>query len=151
MEFSAMNPSLQYFMASTFPLASYRVRMMTPENHVEWRETPHAHVFSADLPGVRKEDIRVEVEDSLYLIIRTENQATDEMREEEGGERPLMRRRRFMRKFRLPEGVNITQISAEFRDGVLSVNVPRLVSLRERFRVDPSDVPDCHELLAPAA
>ncbi|CAN6183565.1 unnamed protein product [Urochloa humidicola] len=43
-----------------------------PANHVSWEETAAAHLFSASLPGVRKEEIKVEVEDARYLVIRTE-------------------------------------------------------------------------------
>lgn len=64
--------------------------------------------------GVRKEDIKVEVEDSTYLIIRTE--AIDESRSPS---------KRFMRKFRLPGMVNVDGITAAYEDGVLRVSVPR--------------------------
>ncbi|KAJ1428749.1 HSP20-like chaperone [Sesbania bispinosa] len=109
-----------------------------PENYVHWTETPESHIFSADIPGVRKEELRVEVEDSRYLIIRTE--AVDESTE------PV---RRFERKFRLPGRVDVDGISAGYEDGVLTVTVPR--SLRRGFFIDPADVPDRLEVLARAA
>ncbi|RLN35678.1 hypothetical protein C2845_PM03G08510 [Panicum miliaceum] len=68
---------------------------------------------------MRKEDIRVEVEDARYLIIRTELAVTGA--EEEDG-----RRRRFDRKFRLPGMVDVDSISAEYTHGVLTVTVPRM-------------------------
>ncbi|KAI4298671.1 hypothetical protein L6164_032203 [Bauhinia variegata] len=110
----------------------------TPENHVHWTETPESHVFSADIPGVRKEELRVEVEDSRCLIIRTE--AVDEFTE------PA---RKFMRKFRLPDRVDLDTISAGYENGVLTVTVPR--SLRRGFYIDPADVPDQLEIPARAA
>ncbi|XP_021766900.1 18.8 kDa class V heat shock protein-like isoform X1 [Chenopodium quinoa] len=72
-----------------------------PENYVHWRETPDSHVFSADLPGVRKEDIKVELEDLKYLIIRTE-----------AGDNTVDPPRRFMKKFRLPGRIDLDGISA---------------------------------------
>ncbi|TVU38867.1 hypothetical protein EJB05_12262 [Eragrostis curvula] len=87
-------------------------------NHVNWEETAAAHLFSANLPGVRKEDIRVEVEDARYLVIRTELDAAAQQEEEE--------RRSFARKFRLPGMVDADGISAEYAHGVLTVTVPRM-------------------------
>ncbi|KAL6656632.1 hypothetical protein ACP70R_004412 [Stipagrostis hirtigluma subsp. patula] len=93
-------------------------------NHVSWEETAAAHLFSANLPGVRKEEVRVEVEDGRYLVIRTElGGAVDEVSEEGDGDR---RRRSFTRKFRLPAMVDVDGISAEYAHGVLTVTVPRM-------------------------
>ncbi|KAL0353247.1 UNVERIFIED_CONTAM: class V heat shock protein [Sesamum angustifolium] len=111
-----------------------------PENYVHWIQTPESHIYSADIPGVRKEEIRVEVEDSRYLIIRTEaaNESTEE---------PY---RSFNRKFRLPGQVDVDGISAEYVAGVLTVTVPRSF-VRRGFFIDPADMPDRMHHLARAA
>ncbi|CAN1196973.1 15.4 kDa class V heat shock protein [Linum perenne] len=109
-------------------------------NYVHWNQNPDSHVFSADIPGVRKEDIRVEVENSRYLIIRTE--AVD------GSNNPP--ERSFMRKFRLPDLVDVDGISAAYEDGVLKVTVPR-ASRRRGVVIDPADLPERMDRLAPAA
>ncbi|XP_057962030.1 15.4 kDa class V heat shock protein [Malania oleifera] len=136
MEFStSRHPSWPFLFTSPllFPF------QFTPENYVHWTETPEAHIFSADLPGLRKEEIRVEVEDSIYLIIRTE--AAGESTE------PA---RIFMRKFRLPGMVDIDNISAIHEDGILTVTVPRRF-VRRGFYIEPTDLPERPELLARAA
>ncbi|XP_062013466.1 15.4 kDa class V heat shock protein [Rosa rugosa] len=116
---------------------------LTPENYVHWTETPECHIFSADLPGVRKEEIKVEVEESIYLIIRTQRLDGD------GDEESTEARRTFTRKFRLPGMVDIERISAAYEDGVLTITVPR--SLRRSFFIEPADMPERLDVLARAA
>ncbi|XP_037480530.1 18.8 kDa class V heat shock protein-like [Triticum dicoccoides] len=89
-----------------------------PPNRVNWDETGAAHIYSADLPGVKKEEIRVEIEDGRYLVIRTELDAGDA--EVHG------RRGSFARKFRLPGMVNTDGITTDYARGVLTVTVPRM-------------------------
>lgn len=98
-------------------------------------------LFFNYLSGLRKEEIKVEIEDSIYLIIRTETT-------ERSPEPPV---RSFKRKFRLPESIDITGISAGYEDGVLTVTVPKVVLRRRSFFIDPSDVPESLQVLARAA
>jgi HSP20 family protein len=80
------------------------------------------------LLGVRKEEIRVEVEDARYLVIRTElADAAAAAAGAEGDDGVVGRGRRgFDRKFRLPGMVDVDGISAEYTHGVLTVTVPRM-------------------------
>lgn len=96
--------------------------------------------FLNDIVGVKKEDIRVEVEDSKYLIIRTEG-------ENETTEEPV---RCFMKKFRLPVMIDVNGISAGYEDGVLTVTVPRF-SAGRGFYIEPADVSEQLGVLARAA
>ncbi|KAK6124469.1 hypothetical protein DH2020_041790 [Rehmannia glutinosa] len=133
MEIPAFHPySRNYFFPSTY-LFPYH---FNPQNYVHWTQTPESHIYSADIPGVRKEEIRVELENSRYLIIRTE--AAEEAC------------RSFNRKFRLPARVDVNGISAEYVAGVLTVTVPRSLVGRGFF-IDPSDMPETVNLLARAA
>ncbi|PIA27461.1 hypothetical protein AQUCO_07700019v1 [Aquilegia coerulea] len=130
MEFSTFQPS-------SWPLFFNPPLIFSPyisaENYVQWSETPDSHIYTADLPGVRKEEIKVEVEDSIYLIIKTE---------------AVEPTKSFMRKFRLPSLINISGISAGYEDGVLTVTVPRS---RRGVHINPADLPDRHDIVAPAA
>ncbi|CAF1711127.1 unnamed protein product [Brassica oleracea var. botrytis] len=108
------------------------------ENRIRWSQSPDSHTFSVDLPGLRKEDIKVEIEDSIYLIIRTKTTEISQVRS-------------LKRKFRLPESIDMIGISANYEDGVLTVIVPKRVLLRRSFFIDPSDVPQSLHVLARAA
>ncbi|KAL6315997.1 hypothetical protein AAG906_014922 [Vitis piasezkii] len=91
---------------------------------VDWRETNNAHIIRADLPGVRKEDVKVQVEDGNMLQISGEK--TKE--KEESGERwHRIERQRgsFLRRFRLPENANTEGINCALENGVLTVTVPK--------------------------
>uniref|UniRef100_A0A0E0JDR6 SHSP domain-containing protein n=1 Tax=Oryza punctata TaxID=4537 RepID=A0A0E0JDR6_ORYPU len=94
---------------------------------VDWKETPTAHVFTADLPGVRKDQAKVEVEDGGVLVISGER-----MREEATGDGKNERWHhverssgKFQRRFRLPRGARVDQVSASMDNGVLTVTVPK--------------------------
>ncbi|KAL6847855.1 hypothetical protein ACP4OV_021983 [Aristida adscensionis] len=100
---------------------------------VDWKETPAAHVFRADLPGVRKEDAKVEVEDGGVLAI------SGERRREEAGEGEAWRvversSGRFRRRFRLPRGARLDRVSAAMEDGVLTVTVPKEEAKKPQVR-----------------
>ena len=91
---------------------------------VDLYETPDAFVLEADLPGVREEDIAVEVENS-DLVLRgwrslEQHHSDDRIHtmERSSGH--------FMRQMKLPESVEKDAIQAEFRDGVLRVILPKV-------------------------
>jgi HSP20 family protein len=80
-------------------------------------------MITADMPGIPKENVEVELQDGI-LHIRSK---VEEERKEEG--KAYIRRERryssFHRSFMLPEGVNEQSIEANMKDGVLSVKVPK--------------------------
>ncbi|KAL5814683.1 hypothetical protein ACOSQ4_025324 [Xanthoceras sorbifolium] len=80
---------------------------------VDWKVTPEAHLFKADLPGLKKEEVKVEVEDD-----RKEDKS-DTWHRVEGSSG------KFSRRFRLPENVNMDQIKACMENGVLTVTAPK--------------------------
>lgn len=85
-------------------------------------------VVRADLPGVRSEDVTLEV-DQNALVLRGERHQEHESREGD-----VQRSERtygsFYRAIPLPEGADVEQAKAEFRNGVLEIRVPAPQSVR---------------------
>ncbi|XP_071687563.1 17.3 kDa class I heat shock protein-like [Rutidosis leptorrhynchoides] len=91
---------------------------------VDWKETPEAHVFKADLPGIKKEEIKVEVEDGNVLQISGERNVEKEDKNDKW-HRVERSSGKFTRRFRLPENTNMDQIKAAMENGVLTITVPK--------------------------
>ena len=80
-------------------------------------------VLKADLPGLREEDVKIEVQDGT-LTIAGERKAENDQREH-GCYRIERSFGSFSRSLTLPDRVNTEAISAEFRDGVLELQIPK--------------------------
>ncbi|KAG2673312.1 hypothetical protein I3760_13G084200 [Carya illinoinensis] len=93
-------------------------------SRVDWKETPEAHVFKADLPGLKKEEVKVEVEDDRVLQISGERNVEKEDKNDTW-HRVERSSGKFLRRFRLPENAKMDQIKAAMENGVLTVNVPK--------------------------
>ena len=94
------------------------------------KELSKSYLFVIDMPGVKSGDLSVQVEDENVLVIsgerkRERDEASEEKKEEAGVKYLRMERRmgKFMRKFVLPENADLEGISAECKDGVLTVTV----------------------------
>ncbi|SFG90429.1 Hsp20/alpha crystallin family protein [Pontibacter chinhatensis] len=91
--------------------------------HVDACETEHGYEIEVALPGVKKEDITIDFQEGKLTI-------TGERRlekKEEGRRFHMMETQygSFSRSFFLPDNVNPDKITAEFRDGILLVDVPK--------------------------
>jgi HSP20 family protein len=89
---------------------------------VEVLEREGMIVVRADLPGVAKDDVSVEIEDGVVAISGERKTQTEEKREK------YFRSERsygsFCRSFRLPDGADASRAKASFKDGVLEVEIP---------------------------
>lgn len=89
---------------------------------VEMFERDGELVVRADLPGLKKEDVKVEFADD-GLTIEGERHSEHEEKSE-GYYRSERSYGNFYRRLPLPEGVNADNASASFRNGVLEITMP---------------------------
>lgn len=76
-------------------------------------------IVRADLPGLKKEDVKVNVQDAT-LIIEGERKVEEDVKKD-GFHRTERTYGTFFRSLALPEGVKLDKIDATFKDGVLEV------------------------------
>ncbi|KAL4302736.1 hypothetical protein GQ457_10G024520 [Hibiscus cannabinus] len=109
-----------------FPLpSSLNTQNSFVNARIDWKETPEAHVFKADLPGLKKEEIKVEIEEDRVLQISGERNVEKEDKNDTW-HRVERSSGKFMRRFRLPENVRMDQVKASMENGVLTVTVPKV-------------------------
>ncbi len=86
-------------------------------------ETDKDIVVKAELPGLKKEEVFVSIENNV-LMLRGERKFTDEVKRE-NFHRVERTYGEFLRSFTLPTFVDTTKILAEFKDGILMVTLPK--------------------------
>ena len=106
---------------------------------VEVFEREGTFIVRADLPGLTKDDVRVEITDDAVLI---EGERRSEHEERQGGMYHSERRYGlFRRQIPVPEGVNADQATATFKDGVLEITMPAPQRQTRRRRIAIQEAP----------
>lgn len=91
-------------------------------------ETADAYIVTAELPGVSRQQVRVEFHDGLLALQgrRDARVACEQYHQVERGHGE------FSRTFRLPSDVDTERIVADLKDGVLTVVVPKVAGAGPR-------------------
>ncbi|CDP19642.1 unnamed protein product [Coffea canephora] len=110
---------------ANFPSGTDRETAVFTNARVDWRETPEAHIVQADLPGLKKEEVKVEVEDGRILKISGERSREQEEKSDTW-HRVERSSGKFIRSFRMPENAKTEEIKASMENGVLTVTVPKV-------------------------
>ena len=86
-------------------------------------ETDKEYLVRAELPGVKKENLRVSVDNGLITIEGSRQQQREDKNERFHSVECCYGN--FSRTFSLPERVKVDAIRSEFREGILTVHIPR--------------------------
>jgi HSP20 family protein len=99
---------------------------------VDIHETDSEYRVTAEVPGIRREDVKVRLEDNVLTI---EGERKEE--KEAKGERSHRIERSygaFCRRFTLPEDADASKVSADCKDGVVRVHIPKRPEQKPKAR-----------------
>ena len=102
-----------------------------PKMTLDVKEDEKAYTVRADIPGVKKEDISVDIDDNA-ITLRAE---VKRGKEEKQDEKVLYSERTYgmvSRSFSLPAEVDAAAARAEYKDGVLSLTLPKKAGAQAR-------------------
>jgi HSP20 family protein len=108
----------------------FPIRMEEGFPKVDISETTQQYDVRAEIPGMKKEDIKVSVNKNVLTLSgeKKEEKKTDDKKYH----RVESYYGSFQRGFVLPEGIKADKVTADFKDGVLTVTVPKSEEIREK-------------------
>ena len=117
----------------TFPSA--RNDYMTPK--VDVMQKKDCYVLCMDLPGKTEDDVEITLKNDVLTIAAAEKKAEENKNEEAKEEIWLIRERNwahteFRRSFTLPKDIDPAKVSANFKNGVLSITIGRKEETQEQ-------------------
>ena len=97
---------------------------------VDVEETANEYVIKADLPDVKKADVKVGIEDGVLTI---EGERKQEKEEKDKKFHRIERTYgQFVRRLAVPTDVDQEHVAADFKDGVLNVRLPKSANAKPR-------------------
>ncbi|MDQ3261793.1 MAG: Hsp20/alpha crystallin family protein [Burkholderiales bacterium] len=124
MRWEAMDDQLENLVQSFFRPASVTTRDLVAPIRMDVSEKENAYVVHAEMPGVKKEDIKIEI-DGNEVSISAESKNEKEVKV---GDRALRSERYYgkvSRSFSLAQEVDDDAASAKFENGVLELALPK--------------------------
>ncbi|HVE85721.1 MAG TPA: Hsp20/alpha crystallin family protein [Myxococcales bacterium] len=128
-ELTSWDP-LERFERSFAPLSGRRGFAQTFAPTFDVRETGESYVFTADLPGMKEEDLDLSLTGNRLTI--SGSRQAEEKKEGETYHSIERSYGSFSRTFTIPEGCDLDNVSADLKHGVLTLTVPKKESVKPR-------------------
>ena len=131
--FSSFQRRLENLEKSVIPSFSGENQLMrTPT--VDMKETDNLVQIVAELPGLNKKDIKIDVDDERRMLTLKGEQSFEK---KDDNERYHYRERgfgSFERSFRLPDYCNLEQVKANLNNGLLMIDIPKVAQQKTQKR-----------------
>ena len=92
---------------------------------VNLKETDDLLKIELAAPGMKKEDFKVEIDNNTLLISSEKEEEKEETRKKDNYIRKEFNYQSFFRSFSLPEYIDESKIEANYKDGILHVNIAK--------------------------
>jgi len=109
-----------FFDEDFFPVVPNRTSSMPAVNI---REDEKSYALDLAVPGMDKKDLKIDINEDVLTISSESKNETEESKD--GFRRKEFSYKAFTRSFYIPENVNREKIEATYKDGVLSINLPK--------------------------
>jgi HSP20 family protein len=97
---------------------------------IDVQETDQEYLIKADLPDVKREDVKVAIEDGVLAV---EGERRQEKEEKETKFHRVERSYgRFVRRLAMPTDIDPQKVAADFKNGVLSIHLPKSAAAKPR-------------------
>lgn len=135
-DFSLFNSLFDDFGNGILPVRSMNYKKVFQTPKVDVKENADSYTLEMDLPGKTEKDVNIELHKNVLTIssekqeekLENENKDKTETKQEDSCEKWLIRERSFLdfsRSFTLPDDVDSEKLSANVKNGVLTVFMPR--------------------------
>jgi HSP20 family protein len=128
-ELALFNNFFDDALSDTLPDFNFAHNFNMPK--VDVKEDKDSYTMVMDLPGMSEKDVNIEL-DHTVLTVSSHHEEKKEEKNDKNEKKDegkwLIRERRvseFTRRFTLPDDVNGENVAASFKNGVLTVNIPR--------------------------
>ena len=101
----------------------------TPDFKVDVKDNNDSYDLMAELPGLKKENISLTY-DNNYLTIATKNEQSNDEKDEKGNYVRRERSQSSMSRSFYIDDIDETKCTADYKDGVLTVHMPKLTETR---------------------
>lgn len=115
---------VENFFSNSFFKPAWWGTHLQEEPAVNIKETDEKFEVEMAIPGIKKEDVEIDVENDI-LTIKSETESKTE-EENKNYKRKEFSYSSFCRSFSLPAGANADEISADYKDGLVIISIPKM-------------------------